>query len=241
MKLSGGRWTDLIRETFAAECELLPHRWYPLVEIQKQQGGHALFETAFNFTHFHVFQDVLLSAKTHPHKFRLLGSYGFEKTNFTLDATFALDPISSQLRLALRCNTSGASPEATGLGIEQIEAIGRCYARVLVSLVSEPQGRYGLQSLLSGREQGLVEWNATQASHQGQRPWCPQDLCLHQLFEQQVVRTPDAVALVFADEALTYAGLNRRANQLAHFLQRQGVGPEVLVAICMERSSEMVV
>src|SRR5439155_20029099 len=150
-------------------------------------------------------------------------------------------PISSQLRLALRCNTSGASPEATGLGIEQIEAIGRCYARVLVSLVSEPQGRYGLQSLLSGREQGLVEWNATQASHQGQRPWCPQDLCLHQLFEQQVVRTPDAVALVFADEALTYAGLNRRANQLAHFLQRQGVGPEVLVAICMERSSEMVV
>ena len=54
-------------------------------------------------------------------------------------------------------------------------------------------------------------------------------------------RTPDAVAMVFEDQQLTYRELNARANQLAHYLRKQGVGPEVLVGICMERSFEMVV
>jgi amino acid adenylation domain-containing protein len=65
--------------------------------------------------------------------------------------------------------------------------------------------------------------------------------CVHQLFEEQVARTPSAVALVFKEQQLTYAQLNARANQLAHFLQKQGVGPNVLVGLCMDRSLDMVV
>ena len=61
-------------------------------------------------------------------------------------------------------------------------------------------------------------------------------LCLHQLFEQQVEQFPDAVAVVFEDSQLTYGELNRQANQLAHHLQELGVGPDVLVGICVERS-----
>ncbi|MHC5729977.1 MAG: AMP-binding protein, partial [Nostoc sp.] len=64
---------------------------------------------------------------------------------------------------------------------------------------------------------------------------------IHQLFEAQVERTPDAVALIFEDQQLTYRQLNERANQLAHYLQKKGVKPEVLVSICIERSLEMVV
>ena len=84
------------------------------------------------------------------------------------------------------------------------------------------------------REQQLVQWNATQVD-------CPKDVCVHQLFEQQVERTPDAVALVFEDQLLSYAELNRRANQLAHYLQSLGVGPEVLVGVCMLRSLDLVI
>src|SRR4028119_2283484 len=65
--------------------------------------------------------------------------------------------------------------------------------------------------------------------------------CIHQLFEAQVDRTPDAVAVVFEHESLTYRQLNSRANSLADHLQALGVGPDVLVGICMERSLEMVV
>jgi amino acid adenylation domain-containing protein len=68
-----------------------------------------------------------------------------------------------------------------------------------------------------------------------------QDQCIHQLFEAQVERTPDAVAVVFENQQLTYTELNCRANQLAHYLQTLGVGPEVLVGISVERSLEMIV
>jgi amino acid adenylation domain-containing protein len=79
-----------------------------------------------------------------------------------------------------------------------------------------------------------MEWNDTQAKY-------PQSQCIHQLFEAQVERTPDAVAVVFENQQLTYQQLNCYANQLAHHLQALGVGPEVLVGICVERSLEMVV
>jgi non-ribosomal peptide synthetase component F len=84
------------------------------------------------------------------------------------------------------------------------------------------------------RQQLLAEWNNTFAEF-------PQDKCIHQLFEEQVELTPDAVAVVFEGEQLTYRELNARANQLAHYLQTLGLEPEVLVGICVERSLEMIV
>lgn len=80
----------------------------------------------------------------------------------------------------------------------------------------------------------LVEWNNTASDY-------PQEACVHELFERQVERTPDAVALIFEGERLTYRELNERANQLAHHLMSLGVGPDVCVGIAMERSLEMVV
>ncbi|WP_424101436.1 amino acid adenylation domain-containing protein [Moorena producens] len=83
-------------------------------------------------------------------------------------------------------------------------------------------------------EQILVEWNNTKIDY-------PTDKCIHQLFEAQVEKTPDAVAVVFEEEKLTYSELNNQANQLAHYLQKLGVRSEVLVGICAERSLLMIV
>ena len=84
------------------------------------------------------------------------------------------------------------------------------------------------------RHKLLIEWNATGAAY-------PRNTCVHELFEEHAARTPDAVAVVHDGRTLTYSQLNLRANQLAHHLRDLGVGPEVLVAICIERSPEMVV
>ncbi|MEG4026654.1 amino acid adenylation domain-containing protein, partial [Microcoleus sp. S13C4] len=84
------------------------------------------------------------------------------------------------------------------------------------------------------RQQLLVEWNNTAKDY-------PQEKCIHQLFEEQVERTPDAVAVVFAEKQLTYRELNAKANQLANYLRSLGVGSEVLVGICVERSLEMII
>ena len=84
------------------------------------------------------------------------------------------------------------------------------------------------------RRQLLVEFNDTKADY-------PKDECVHQMFEEQVRRAPDRVAVVFEKQQLTYMQLNARANRLAHHLQTLGVGPEVPVAICMEHCPEIVV
>ena len=107
---------------------------------------------------------------------------------------------------------------------------------LLVGIVTNPNQSIAELPLLteSERHQLLVEWNNTQVDY-------PKDKCIHQLFEEQVERTPDAVAVVFEERKLTYHELNCQANQLAHYLQTLGVKPEVLVGICVERSLEMVV
>ena len=80
----------------------------------------------------------------------------------------------------------------------------------------------------------LYEWNDTGDEF-------PADKCIHELFEEQVDRTPDATAVVFEETSLSYAELNRRANRLAHYLSELGVRPDGRVAICVERSLEMIV
>jgi amino acid adenylation domain-containing protein len=84
------------------------------------------------------------------------------------------------------------------------------------------------------RQQIVYEWNRTQTEY-------PKDMCIHELFEAQVARTPEAVAVVFGDERVSYDKLNRWANRLAHYLRKKGIEPETRVGICMERSVEMVV
>src|SRR5271166_4310371 len=84
------------------------------------------------------------------------------------------------------------------------------------------------------RQQMLVEWNQPERAY-------PKDRMLHELIAEQVERTPNAVAVVFRDQELTFRQLNDRANRLAQHLQSLGVGPNVLVAICVERSLEMLV
>jgi amino acid adenylation domain-containing protein len=109
------------------------------------------------------------------------------------------------------------------------------FQTLLEGIVSNPTRRLSDLPLLRKQEQQqlLVEWNNTFAAFP--------TACVHQLFEAVVEREPDAVAVVFEDKQLTYLQLNQRANQLAHYLRTLGVGPEVLVGICVERSLEMVV
>jgi amino acid adenylation domain-containing protein len=102
--------------------------------------------------------------------------------------------------------------------------------------VSQPDQRVSRLPLLpeAERRQILQSWNATQAAY-------PAETCIHELFEAQAARTPEAPALIFEGQRLTYGELNRRADQLARRLLPLGVAPGVLVGVCVERSVEMVV
>ena len=117
-----------------------------------------------------------------------------------------------------------------------IERMAEHFQTLLEAIIANPEQHLTELPLLTEPEQHqlLVEWNNTTKEY-------PKDKCVHQLFEEQVTLTPDAIALVFEGEQLTYKELNQRANRIAHHLQCLGVGPEVLVGICVERSIEMIV
>ncbi|MEP0857574.1 amino acid adenylation domain-containing protein [Trichocoleus sp. DQ-U1] len=110
------------------------------------------------------------------------------------------------------------------------------FQTLLEGIIANPQAPISDLPLLTQQEQYqlLFEWNNTTTEY-------PQNKCIHELFEGAVERSPDAVAVVFEGERLTYRELNARANHLAHYLRSLGVGPEVLVGICVERSLEMVI
>jgi amino acid adenylation domain-containing protein len=118
-----------------------------------------------------------------------------------------------------------------------IERFSRHFRQVLEAVVREPRQRLSQISLLSHdeRQQILIDWNATDAP-------LPRAACIHDLVGDQAGRTPDAVALACGEDALSYAELDTRANQLARYLQeRYDVGPEVCVGVCMARSADMIV
>jgi amino acid adenylation domain-containing protein len=119
---------------------------------------------------------------------------------------------------------------------ETIRRMARHYERVLEEVVRDADQRIGEIELMSEaeRRQIVVEWNETSRAY-------PQDQCVHQLFAEQAKRTPERVALFCGGQWVSYGELNRRANQLGHYLQRLGVGPEMVVGLFLERSVEMVV
>lgn len=117
-----------------------------------------------------------------------------------------------------------------------IQRIAQQFIQTIQAFISTPDISIASYPLLTKPEyeQMIVAWNKTQARF-------PHDLCIHQLFEAQVERIPDAEAVVYQTERLSYKELNNRANQIAHRLRKVGVGPEVRVGIFLERSINQVV
>ena len=126
--------------------------------------------------------------------------------------------------------------DAEALDGDSITRMLRQFTTFLQGIVTDTAQCIAYLPLLASEERHLilVSWNDTQVDY-------PKDVCIHALFETQVEKTPDAPAVVFEDQQLTYRELNCRANQLAHYLRTLGVGPDVLVGLCVTRSLEMVI
>lgn len=147
---------------------------------------------------------------------------------------------SSEAYLTLRISEYGAVChwiyKTAWLKSDDVVRLIHYFETFISALFAQPEQSLACIPLLTQDEQHqiLYEWNATQAEY-------PHTSCLHQVFEAQVRKTPDAIAVVYEDMQLTYRELNQRANQLAHYLRKSGVGPETLVGLYLERSIEMIV
>ena len=145
------------------------------------------------------------------------------------DLTVSLRETPAGLTGSLQYNTDIFDSSRIARMIEHFQTL-------LGSITEAPQQRISEFSIMAPAERRRIveEWNSATREY-------PRDLCIHHLFEQQVERTPDAIAVVFHDTRISYRSLNRRANRLAHHLQSLRVGPDVLVGLYIERSLDMVI
>jgi amino acid adenylation domain-containing protein len=224
LDLAAGSWSELVARAFAAESELLAHRRFPLAELQRA-SGRPLFEAAFNFVHFHVYQGLAALGGL-----RVLGGRFFEETNFPLLASFGRDPLGDRLDLRLE-HDAGEFPAA------QIAAVAGLYERTLAALAAATGSeRHEDAPLLSAaeRHQLVHEWS-------GQAAAAPA-AAVHVLFEEWARRAPERVALVAADgREHRYGEIDARADRLARRLLARGLSPEAPVGVALQRSVEMVV
>ena len=209
----------------AQQVELRRYEYSTLVQVQgwsEIPHGTPLFESILVFENYPA--DASEQEQDSSLKIHQISS--FDRTNYPL----TLVAVPGQ-ELLLKLGYDGRRFDAA-----TIRRMMGHLQTLLEGVVADPEQRLSDLPLLTEaeRQQLLMEWNSTRADYR-------RDQCLHQFFETQVEQTPEAVAVVFEDEQLTYRQLNRRANQLARHLQALEVGPEVLVGICVERSVEMVV
>jgi amino acid adenylation domain-containing protein len=215
-------WLEQIQESM---LKLQDYSYTPLFEIQARSdvpGGIPLFESIVIFENYPGEKTEFNGENS----LQIGESQGFEHTNYPL--TVVTVP-GDELLVKFSYDTLRFEEDSLRRMLGHLQTI-------FSAIVTNPQQTVAELPLLTEAERHelLIEWNNTESKY-------PKDKCIHQLFEQQVELTPDAVAVVFEQEQLTYKELNQKANKLAHYLQNLGVKPEVLVGICVERSVEMIV
>ena len=207
--------------------EALAHQDLPFEKLieelrtKRDLSHHPLFQVTFGFRNTPKFSIQLADLEAE----ELEVDSGIAR----FDINLFMEEKEKHLRGYVNYNTDLFNPDT-------IQGMIDHFRNLLKSIVRNPGERIFNLSMLSEteRHQLLIAWNDTERDY-------PATKCIHQLFEEQVERAPYATALVFEERQLTYWELNQRANRLAHYLRKQGVGPEVLVGLCVERSLEMVV
>ncbi|WP_052391239.1 non-ribosomal peptide synthetase [Streptomyces sp. NRRL B-24484] len=205
-------WTELVRQVFETEIGLWPHRRFPLGQMQREfAGGQRLADVYFNYLDFHVLDTELIDVET---------SIDDSPNEFGLSVT------SHPGLLALISRPQDVSTENR-------ERLGAMYRAVLEAMVADPEGDATAAHLPEGeRELVLLAPNRTDAAYPA--------TTLPDLFEAQVRRTPDAVAVVDTDgSTLSFRELDERVDRLAHVLVELGVGPERFVAVCLREGTEI--
>lgn len=236
---------DLLVRVRQAILNGLEHQDFPFPQVVARLGGRRdasrspIFQATFDVQRLHSFgelAELFIPSETRAGESRAvdfgrlrLQAYPMPQQEGQFDLGLLMVEVENILLGALKYNTDlfdGATARR----------LVNHFLRLLTAIVADPNQPLSIYQLLSDEERQhiLVDWNQTKSDY-------PRDLCAHQLFEAQVERTPDSVAVIFDDQSLTYRQLNQCANHLAHHLRSLGVGPEKMVGVYLERSLEMVV
>ena len=228
--LSGGpSFRELLRRVRQTAIDAYEHQELPLdrvveaVKPARDPSRHPLFQAMFVLQNNAAPSLDGLGLSVEPYEDRLIGRSAY------FELTLAFEETARGLLGSLNYNTDLFRAET-------IEGMARQYQLLLAGALAEPDWPVATLPLIAPEEQRrlLVDWNSAEVAG-------PTDVCIHELFESQARRTPEATALIDGTRQLSYRELDHRANQLAHYLQARGVKPDQLVAVRLPRSAEQIV
>jgi amino acid adenylation domain-containing protein/thioester reductase-like protein len=225
LRLQGATAQELVEQTQRELIELLSHEQASLADALRYSGVGAsvpLFTALFNYRHSAPNPQVEWSGIR---GVRVLG--GMDRTNYPI--TFSVDDVEDGFVLTAQTDRRIDPNRIVEYMNQSLQSLTDAMERA----PNTPALKLSILPLHE-RRQLIEQFNATQATHS-------EGKLIHQLFEEQVEREPSRVALVHGSRSLTYAELNSKANQLANDLRRDGVGPDQVVGIFLERSLEMIV
>ncbi|WBB56643.1 non-ribosomal peptide synthetase [Verrucosispora sp. WMMD573] len=227
--VAGGSWADLIRAMLAEENELLPHRRFPMAEIQRLAGGESLYETHFVYNHFHVMRGLAdRDVRIVDPKINSFTTMRVEPTNYPFVCGFLRDPEANGLLMGLDYHTTEFPPE-------QIRRVRDYYLAALRSIVADADRPLAEVDLTSPAELAQIHrWNRTGREHSP-------ELTVDAVVAGWARSSPGAVAVVDGDVSVSYGSLLARADVLAVRLAGLGVGRGSLVGLCCRRSVDLVV
>ncbi|WP_319926251.1 non-ribosomal peptide synthetase [Xenorhabdus littoralis] len=243
--LSAVSWHELIRQVFANEIEAIPHRRYPLAEIQRQFGQQPLLdEVLFNYIDFHVY-DQMASELGLDVIGKLHTQDVYEGTHFSLTVHFQHKTLTSALisdQVSIQIDY-----DENKLSRELAADMAECYSAVFTAMVTESQNLHCADHFVPVTQQRKIEiFSQGAQGYQGQQT-------LAELFAEQVARSPSACAIELGKQVgkqvgqqsgkqqLSYLELNQQSNQLAHLLLQKGVKQGQRVALLLGRSVELII
>ncbi|MFF7279700.1 non-ribosomal peptide synthase/polyketide synthase [Streptomyces griseorubiginosus] len=203
-------WRELVGQVFQRELEVWDHRRYPMPAIQREARAGRLIDVLFNFVDFRQVDDELVDS----------------------DVRISETPTEFGLSAHATADTLVLSTSTQVLGRAHAERLAGMYRAVLESMAADTDGDARAMYLPAGERERLLGEQSTESAE-------PVTRRVHELFEEQVARTPDADAVTSGEVTLSYAELNGRANRIARVLRARGVGPETLVGLCLERGADL--
>ncbi|WP_440055079.1 amino acid adenylation domain-containing protein [Pseudoalteromonas sp. T1lg65] len=224
LELSQGSWKDYILQVHELLMNSQRHRHFPLSNVQKLTGQD-YSEVTFNYTHFHIYSDILDDSSS---ELELLNATGFEQTNFNFQTEFSRAHDTDSITMVIKYDT--------GLfNADFIARVADYYESVVVRLLTDINANHFAQSLISPDETALLaHWQ-----HGKHLPSCGKDVVA--LIVEQAQKNPDAIAIADAQVTLNYQQLLEKSIRLAAYLQEMEIGHGNYVGIYVERSPEMLV
>lgn len=228
-------WIKLIKTVLNKKNGLYPYRFYPLAKIQQDISSTKIFDTLFSFTNFNSYHKSTADSKE-INSLKIKPLPGYAKTNFPIVFNVDTNIVNHNIICSLICDGSIFCKK-------QVASFGKYYENAVSNLLRDINSVPTNIQLMPKEEYNKIvyEWNKTDAPY-------PKDKTTNQLFEEQVEKTPNNVAVVFEKQSSTYHQLNEKANQLARYIRetyrqetQKDLKPDTLITLCLDRSIDMII